>query len=41
MFIGGLMTEELNRRDFRKAAAIAAGPAVISAREAAGKVRFA
>ena len=35
---GGLMGNELNRRDFMKAAAIAAGPAVISARGANEKI---
>src|SRR5271157_2801471 len=35
---GGLMANELKRRDFLKAAALAAGPAVISARGASEKI---
>src|SRR5580698_10920271 len=37
---GGSMSEPLNRRDFLKAAAIAAGPAVISARGANDKINI-
>src|ERR1017187_6827737 len=38
--IGGPMADELNRRDFLKAAAIAAGPAVIAAQGANEKVNI-
>src|SRR5580658_11125017 len=38
--IGGSMPDSLNRRDFLKAAAIAAGPAVISARGANEKINI-